>query len=316
MTQALELRNTRCAICGTEGNARELYPASFDLEALNPAVFSARRLPDRIHYRMVKCNTCGLVRSDPIADPALLAQLYHQSTFTYTDEVADLKRTYGRYLAELDNYEARKGALLEIGCGNGFFLQQALAQGYRSVRGVEPSRAAVSQAAPEVRDAIICDLMRPGLFGPGEFDVLCLFQVFDHVPDPGALLDACFAALRPGGLVLSLNHNLEAVSARLLGERSPIVDIEHTYLYSPATMTRLFAAHGFRVRKAGSVRNWYSLGYLVRLLPLPTGPKAAALAWLQRHSLGRLRLCVPLGNLYLVAQRPAGPPNAGSNCGP
>ena len=225
MTQAVELRNTRCAICGTEGNAAELYPANFDLQSLNPAVFSARRLPDRVHYRLVKCKACGLVRSDPVASAELLAQLYHQSTFTYTDEVTDLKRTYGRYLAKLDHYGAHKDALLEIGCGNGFFLQQALAQGYRSVRGVEPSRAAVNQAAPEVRGSIVCDLMRPGLFGPAEFDVICLFQVFDHVPDPAALLDACFIALRPGGLVLSLNHNVTAVSAHLLGERSPIVDI-------------------------------------------------------------------------------------------
>jgi hypothetical protein len=124
------------------------------------------------------------------------------------------------------------------------------------------------------------------------------------------LLDSCFAALRPGGLVLSINHNITAVSARLLGERSPIVDIEHTYLYSPATMARIFTAHGFRIRKAGSVRNQYSFRYLVRLLPLPAGPKRAALAWLQRHSIGRLRLSVPLGNLYLVAQKPAASPQS------
>ncbi len=302
---SVELIRTRCAICGTEGDATELYPANFDLQALTPAVFSARRLPDRIHYRLVKCNACGLVRSDPVAPTELLARLYHQSTFTYTDEIGDLKRTYGRYLAKLDDYGARKDTVLEIGCGNGFFLQQALAQGYRSVRGVEPSRAAVSQAAPEVRDSIVCDLMRPGLFRPAEFDVICLFQVFDHVPDPGTLLDACFAALRPGGLVLSLNHNITAVSARLLGERSPIVDIEHTYLYSPGTMQRIFEAHGFRIRKVGSVRNQYSLRYLVRLVPFPAGIKRTALTWLQRHAVGGLRLRVPLGNLYLVAQKPA-----------
>src|SRR5262249_8138219 len=103
-----DLRPTRCAICGSEGNTMELYPANFDLEALNPAVFSAPRLPDRTHYRLVKCNQCGLVRSDPIADPALLEHLYHQSTFTYGDEVADLKRTYGRYLARLDHLGAQK----------------------------------------------------------------------------------------------------------------------------------------------------------------------------------------------------------------
>src|SRR5260221_2621171 len=109
---AISLWATRCAICGTEGNAAELYPANFDFEALNPTVFSARRLPDRIHYRLVKCRACGLVRSDPIASPELLAQLYAQSAFSYGDEVADLRFTYGRYFAELERYGARKEALL------------------------------------------------------------------------------------------------------------------------------------------------------------------------------------------------------------
>ncbi len=308
MTSTVELRPTRCAICGTQGNATELYPANFDPEAFNPSVFSARRLPDRIHYRMVRCNACGLVRSDPVADSALLEQLYQQSTFTYTDEVTDLKRTYGRYLAKLDRYGARKGTLLEIGCGNGFFLDLALAHGYRAVRGVEPSRVAIAQASPQVRDQIVCDVMRPGLFAPAQFDVICLFQVFDHVPDPASLLDECFRVLQPGGLVLAINHNITACSARLLRERSPIIDIEHTYLYSPATMSRLFAAHGFQIRRVGSVCNHYSLQYLFRLLPLPVAQKRVALGWLRCHSIGRLRLTVPLGNLHLVAQKPCEQP--------
>ncbi len=313
MTRTVELQPTRCAICGTPGNATELYPANFDPEALNPAVFSARRLPDRIHYRLVTCDACGLVRSDPVADPALLEQLYQQSAFTYGDEVADLKRTYGRYLARLDQYGAHKEALLEIGCGNGFFLEEALARGYRTVRGVEPSRAAISQAVPMVRDSIVCDVMRAGLFAPASFDVICLFQVFDHAPDPADLLDACFAALRPGGLVLSFNHNVRAFSARLLGERSPIIDIEHTYLYHPATMSRIFTAHGFQIRHVGAAYNRYSLQYLARLLPLPGALKRAALVWLKRLVIGRLRLCVPLGNLYLVARKPDSPVETGLN---
>src|SRR2546423_1956344 len=135
--RVIPLAPTRCAICGTEGNAAEIYPANFDFGSLNPDVFSARRLPDRIHYRLVKCRACGLVRSDPIASSELLGQLYAQSTFTYRDEVPDLRRTYGRYLAKLEPYGAGKEALLEIGCGNGFFLEEALSQGYQSVHGVE-----------------------------------------------------------------------------------------------------------------------------------------------------------------------------------
>src|SRR6266702_2969706 len=97
----ISLSPARCAICGTQGNATEIYPANFDFGAFNPSVFSARRLPDRIHYRLVKCRACGLVRSDPIASSEFLGQLYAQSTFTYRDEVADLRFTYGRYLAKL-----------------------------------------------------------------------------------------------------------------------------------------------------------------------------------------------------------------------
>jgi hypothetical protein len=36
---------THCAICGTEGNAQELYPANFDDKAFSAETFSARRLP-------------------------------------------------------------------------------------------------------------------------------------------------------------------------------------------------------------------------------------------------------------------------------
>jgi SAM-dependent methyltransferase len=304
MPETVTLHSTRCAICNTEDHATEIYPASFDVQAFNPNVFSARRLPDRIHYRMVKCSHCGLVRSDPVAPPEVMAQLYKNSSFDYADEVENLKFTYGRYLSKLSDYGVRKGALLEVGCGNGFFLEEALRQGYTTVRGVEPSRAAVAGANSEVRPHIVYDVMRSGLFEPDQFDVICMFQVFDHIPDPRALLEECLRVLKPGGLMLVLNHNIEAVSARLLKERSPIIDIEHTYLYSPATIARIFTAHGFQIRRVGSVTNNYTFYYLARLTPFPASLKQSLLALLKGNPIGRLRVKVPLGNLYLIAQKP------------
>jgi SAM-dependent methyltransferase len=301
---AVDLHATTCAICQTENNATELYRANFDLEAFSPTVFSARRMPDRIHYRMVRCNTCELVRSDPVADPDTVADLYSQSSFDYSQELENLARTYGAYLGRLDHYGVAKGSLLEIGCGNGFFLMQARAQGYRDVHGVEPSRSAVELAPSAIRDRIVCAMMGSGLF-PGEtFDAICLFQVLDHIFDPAALLKACFDILKPGGFILCLNHNVEALSARLMKERSPIIDIEHTYLYSPDTIRRLFTRFGFQVKEAGGVKNRYSLSYLTRLTPLPTALKEIALGVLDFTYLGRLPLRVPLGNLYMIAQKP------------
>jgi SAM-dependent methyltransferase len=300
----IDLHPTACAICGTEGNAAELYPANFKPEDFSPEVFSARRLPDRIHYRMVRCHECGLVRSDPVADPAAVAKLYQQSSFDYSTEVDNLASTYGSYLARLDRYGVNRQAILEIGCGNGFFLKRALAQGYRDVRGVEPSAAAIELAPDEIRSGIVCAMMGPGLFPDRSFDAICLFQVLDHVFDPAALIRVCFQLLKPGGFILCLNHNVEALSARIMKERSPIVDIEHTYLYSPGTMTRLFSGFGFDVKEIATVRNLYSVGYVTRLVPIPASLKKALLALLDATGIGRIRVGVPLGNLCLIARKP------------
>lgn len=299
----VELAATRCAICGAKGGATTVYEANFRPEDLDAARFSARRPPDGIHYRIVRCDTCGLLRSDPIAEVAGLDALYTESEFTYGAETANLKRTYGRYLRALEQYQSGQGALLEIGCGNGFFLEQALAQGYSRVAGVEPSRRAVEAAAESVRENIKVGVFQQGLFEPRSFDVVCLFQVMDHLADPVAVLDEVGALLRPGGLLLTIQHNADAVSARLLGERSPIVDIEHTYLYTPGTLSRICEKAGFAVLNAGASWNRYSLRYLSHLAPFTASLKRGVSGLLHATGMEKLPLWVPLGNFFLIAQK-------------
>jgi SAM-dependent methyltransferase len=298
----VRLLPTRCAICDGSSASRELYPASLDLSAFTPEVFSARRLPDRVHYRLVKCSTCGLVRSDPVLEAEAMAMLYRSSTFDYGEELAGLRITYGAAIDELALRRPERRGLLDIGCGNGFVLGLARERGWGEVRGVEPSHDGIEKAPEDLRDAIVCDIMRPGLFAAESFDAVTLFQVLDHIPDPVALLEECRRVLRPGGVVLALNHNVAAVSARLLGRRSPIVDVEHTYLYSPETMRRLFTKAGFEVETVGPVRNTYSLAYLVHLAPIPRALKSAFVPRLRRTRLGTRQVTVPLGNLRLLGR--------------
>jgi SAM-dependent methyltransferase len=299
----IDLNKTRCALCNTNDNAKEVYPAYFDISHFNSEIFSARRIPDRIHYRIVKCNGCGLVRSDPIADAATIGKLYRESSFDYSAEVNCLRRTYGHYLEKLEAFKVRKGSLLEIGCGNGFFLEEAKAHGYQDVRGVEPSSSAVDQASPSIRKLIVCDMMRTGLFAKETFDVICMFQVFDHIANPLALLYECVNSLKSGGLILILNHNIESISSLILGERSPIIDIEHTYLYNHYTLGKLCEKAGLKVRRSGFVLNEYSIQYIIRLVPFPSSVKQFLLWILKKSSLGGIPVCIPLGNLYLVAQK-------------
>src|SRR5579859_904386 len=251
---AVKLAPTACAICGTFANADQLYPPTYGEDSFNEHVFSARRSPDAIHYRIVRCRACGLVRSDPAADQASLLGLYERSSLDYAAEIPNLRRTYGRYLARARRRSTGR-SLLEIGCGSGFMLEEALAQGYGAVRGVEPSRKAIAAAAPSVRDSIVPGIIAPGQFSPGEFDTVCMFQVFDHLPEPGAVVDQVRLLLSAGGVLLCFNHNVESLSARLLGGRSPIIDIEHCFLYSPRTMRMFLERHGFDVVECGPATN-------------------------------------------------------------
>lgn len=144
--------------------------------------------------------------------------------------------------------------------------------------------------------------MRHGLFTPHSFDALSLFQVFDHLPDPGNVLDEAARILKPGGALLILNHNVEALSARVLGERSPIIDIEHTYLYSPTTLSALLWKHGFMALEKGTVWNRLTIRYLVHLLPLPPRTKEHLLRALDVLHAVNVPVMAPLGNLYVIAR--------------
>jgi SAM-dependent methyltransferase len=184
-------------------------------------------------------------------------------------------------------------------------LEEALRQGYRSVVGIEPSAAAVDRASPKIRRSIVCDVLRPGLLGQEQFDLICVFQVLDHVPDPAAFIDLCNGLLRPGGCLLVLNHNVESLSARLLCARSPIIDVQHTYLYSRATLAALCEGHGLVVRESANAWNCCSLDYLVHLLPIPELVKRRAKEFLRRSRLATATAWLPLGNLYAIAQKPS-----------
>ena len=291
-----------CALCGSYENSNEIYPSNFDLEAFNPEVFSARRLPDRIHYRMVECKKCKLLRSDPVADSDTLLQLYIKSTFSYGNQIAFLKKTYGRYLELVKKVTPNATSLLEIGCGSGFFLEEAIKHGVPNVWGVEPSTNAASQAPINLQGKIILDVMRPNLFPKDTtFDIICLFQVLDHMPDPVGTLSECQKLLSPNGVILILNHDIEAWSAKLLGESSPIIDIEHTYLYSKQTLAKILEAAGLKAVEQGSAWNSYDISYLVKLFPFPKFIKSFILFLFKVTLLGKVPVRVPLGNLYSLS---------------
>ena len=125
-------------------------------------------------------------------------------------------------------------------------------------------------------------------------------------PKHAAVLREVRALLRLGGLLLAIQHDAEAFSARVLGERSPIIDIEHTYLYTPGTLSRLCGKTGFTPLSTGASWNRYSLDYLAHLLPLGASLRRGVTRTLSAVKIGELAMWAPLGNFFLIARKEDG----------
>ena len=294
--------HTQCAICETDAWDCELYPDRLGAEPATYGRFSARRQPDRVHYRMVRCRNCGLIRSDPVLPEEELARLYRGSRFDYKNESVCARLTYAHYVKESLPLLKERARMLEIGCGNGFFLEKALELGFAEVYGIEPSSQAVAAAAPTLRGHIKNELFQAGLYPPGWFNLICGFQVFDHLTRPNEVLQTCKLLLASGGLVLFIHHDAGAWTNRLLGERSPIIDIEHTYLYDKNTVVRIFAKNGFEVLRVFSVRNDYPLAYWCKMAPMPAWMKSKLLPAATRSRCGGWIVPMRAGNLGIVAR--------------
>ena len=300
----MEVIATTCPICETLGNSKVVYDANIDSETFSVEVFSARRLPDRKHYQWVRCNSCSLLRSDPIFNIDL-ERLYVESTFDYSTEVNGLKRTYINITKKVSKGLSQE-SILEIGGGNGFFLEEALDQGFKKVCGVEPSTEAISAARSDVKPHMIASLMKAGVVSNNTFDVGAMFHTLDHLPDPVTTLKDAFNALKPGGVFVVAVHNERSWSARLLGEKSPIIDVEHTHLYTKKTGRLIFEKVGFVNVKTGSYWNHYSLAYLLHLVPISRRLRKRVLESSIGKLLARIKVVVPLGNMWVSGQKPIG----------
>jgi len=292
-----------CVLCGHNRDTSEKYPRTFSEEKLTPAVFSARRVTEHWHYRILTCRTCSMVFSSPILSHDRLFELYGESTVTYSREIAHITQSYARHLKPYLAYIQSRETALEIGCGNGFFLEWLKTIGFKELIGFEPSVGAISNAPEWLKPRIKqCFFERDESLPPASIDFICSFQTLDHITAPLATLDKCRRLLCKGGLAYFITHNERALQARLLGEKSPIFDIEHIYLFNKKTLRKLFEKAGFEIIDIFSVRNTYSLQYWLAMTPIPM--KRFFLSILNRTGTRNLPLSLHAGNIGIVARRP------------
>ncbi|MDB5213311.1 MAG: SAM-dependent methyltransferase [Myxococcaceae bacterium] len=296
-----------CPLCGSTDESRVFAKADFDLSKLDAFAFASRKIPEYMHYRLVECPTCDVLYASPIPTADSLSQAYHDAAFDSQDEARYAARAYGSFLASIRPRLPDTRGALDIGAGDGAFLEELLDAGFTDVVGVEPSAAPIASASPRVRPLLRHGLFRADDYPASTFSLVTCFQTLEHLGDPMEMCRAAQRLLKPGGAVFVIAHDRRSLSARVLGLKSPIFDIEHLQLFSPKSAEQLLQRAGFDDVDLKTVHNRYPLRYWLKLFPLPTVLKRPVLRAVDKVRLGSIPIEIPAGNLAAIGYKKSAP---------
>jgi SAM-dependent methyltransferase len=298
-----EMTERSCPVCGSDDGRDVFAEQKLDQSLLDENAFASRKSPEHMRLRLVRCRVCDVVYASPLPSSEALAAAYDAAAFDSSEEARYAARSYAEQIADLLSRLPDRAAALDIGTGEGAFLRELLDLGFEQVTGVEPSSAPIAAADPEVKGLIEHGIFEPGVRPPDSQTLITCFQTIEHVRDPSSMVAAAAAMLKPGGILAMVCHDRRAPVNRVLGLRSPIVDIEHMQLFSPRSVGELLRRGGLGGIGYRPIRNRYPIRYWTRLAPLPDGLRRPFDGLLERSGLADRPLTVGVGNLLVWGVR-------------
>ena len=233
-------------------------------------------------FTVVRCTGCGLLRTDPRPTPESMAAYYPDDYAPYDSSHGGgagsrRRRLLRRVLSVRDRATPSlpPGRLLEIGCSNGWYLDEMRARGWE-VSGVELSAHAAEEARAKGH---------PVWVGPVEcfpapeepVDLVVAWMALEHLHEPAEVLRRMRAAVRPGGWLAISVPNAGSLERRLFGQHWYALALpRHLHHFTPATIGRLLEETGWRPERVIHQRTAANLAASIGRV-LEDRPRTAAL---------------------------------------
>jgi 2-polyprenyl-3-methyl-5-hydroxy-6-metoxy-1,4-benzoquinol methylase len=211
-----------CTVCGSISNSKHL----FEIE-------KSTGCPEEvIHiYKCGKCLTVYLGKYNENFDDGLYA--YYEKDIGKTKEQIYDPLTKESYLKVLQ-YLKKNGcgkSILDVGCGNGSFIDAALEYGYEA-RGIELSQPAVDIAQGFNLPVINMDFFSSKI-DDSSFDVITMFEVIEHLPKPIEFIKRAAEVVKPGGLIYLTTPNFNSLDHFILRKSWKVFHREHLSYFTP-----------------------------------------------------------------------------------
>ena len=221
-------KNKNCLICGSE----KLKQLSGYYE----------------RHELVACENCGFVFMERIPTLDELNAYYSKYSYSESDYMSPITiRIYNLWLDEFERYR-KNNKILDVGCGRGWFLQEAKKRGWE-VYGTEFSEAAIELCESEGIKMTGGQLTSDS-FHAEEFDVITSIEVIEHINNPKEEIAYIHKFLRKGGMFYCTTPNFNSYLRFYLKADYDIIKYpEHLSFYTRATLKRLLNKQGFKTKK-------------------------------------------------------------------
>jgi 2-polyprenyl-3-methyl-5-hydroxy-6-metoxy-1,4-benzoquinol methylase len=175
-------------------------------------------------YIILKCRGCGLGHTFPTPADERYTEI-NTAIYTipkrktiYEAHWKDLINRYNNFLEQIEELQPQPYLkLLDVGCSLGYFLDVARERGFKSY-GVEVSKDTSQYAREKLGLNVFCGTLEVAQFPDKTFDVITLWDVIEHVPDPINLLREVRRIMKDDGLIALQSPNMESVIAQMTGE--------------------------------------------------------------------------------------------------
>jgi 2-polyprenyl-3-methyl-5-hydroxy-6-metoxy-1,4-benzoquinol methylase len=140
----------------------------------------------------------------------------------------------------------RAGRLLDIGCGNGVFLDRMQSLGW-TVQGVEVDSKSAKVAIESFGIPVYVGSIEEAKYPHSYFDAITLSHVIEHVYDPIGLLRECHRILKPGGTLVAVTPNSTSLGHERFEQSWIALDPpRHLHLFARSTIEPVADKAGFK----------------------------------------------------------------------
>ena len=301
------LESVPCNICGSV-EAHVLQPAQYDRAALRETDFSrtfSSSSDEPLNHQLVACVRCGLQYVSPrLRAESVLGGYAAGSDEQFVSQARGREITFGRSLDLIERvWNAKPGRLLDIGTGGGSFPYIASERGW-TAEGCEPNHWLCEWAQQNyglpIRPGTVFDQKYPA----NSFDVVTLWDVLEHTPDPKTEVRETHRLLKEDGLLVINYPDIGSWIARLMGRSWVFLLDVHLYYFTRTTIRKLLEDAGFDVVCVRPHFQRLALGYVLQR----AAPIAGALVRLAERlcrlaGIGNVQVPYWMGQTLVVARK-------------